>query len=121
MATVETEKLKCAPQGFDSVKGNTKGTDVYIVYANGKSYPRYLIEFSNWDTSLFDLNFDLIYFLQELKQKYFWCEFISKHLQTHPIEHQYHAIQLSPHSTIFHSQDLYFGFPLLFSSISNQM
>jgi hypothetical protein len=25
--------------GFDSVKGNTNGSDIYIVYANKKAYP----------------------------------------------------------------------------------
>jgi hypothetical protein len=30
---------------FDSVKGNTNGSDVYMVYANKKAYPEYLITY----------------------------------------------------------------------------
>ena len=41
-----TPQLKCAPDHYDSVKGNTRGSDVYMVYANVKTYPRYLIEFT---------------------------------------------------------------------------
>jgi hypothetical protein len=47
IASEETQKLKNAPPGFDSVKGNTKGTDIYIVYANARTYPRYLVEYTN--------------------------------------------------------------------------
>jgi len=30
---------------YDSVKGHTNGSDVYMVYANEKCYPRYLVTF----------------------------------------------------------------------------
>jgi len=30
---------------YDSVKGHSRGSDVYMVYANEKCYPRYLITF----------------------------------------------------------------------------
>ena len=30
---------------YDSVQGNTKGSDVYMVYANQKCYPRYLVTY----------------------------------------------------------------------------
>lgn len=42
----KTKLYKSAPLGFDSVKGITGGSDVYIVYANVKTYPKYLVEFS---------------------------------------------------------------------------
>jgi len=31
------------PEGFDSVSGNTNGSDIYMVYENGRAYPEYLI------------------------------------------------------------------------------
>ena len=33
------------PQRYDSVKGHTGGSDVYMVYANRKAYPEYLITY----------------------------------------------------------------------------
>ena len=30
---------------YDSIKGHTNGSDVYMVYSNNKSYPRYLITY----------------------------------------------------------------------------
>ena len=30
---------------YDSVKGNTKGSDVTMVYSNKKAYPQYLITY----------------------------------------------------------------------------
>lgn len=30
---------------YDSIKGHTRGSDVYMVYANQKCYPRYLVTF----------------------------------------------------------------------------
>ena len=30
---------------YDSVQGNTNGSDVYMVYANQKVYPRYLVTY----------------------------------------------------------------------------
>lgn len=30
---------------YDSIKGFTNGSDVYMVYSNNKSYPRYLISY----------------------------------------------------------------------------
>ena len=30
---------------FDSVKGNTRGSDVYMVYQPNKAYPRYLVTY----------------------------------------------------------------------------
>ncbi len=32
----------------DSVKGNTKDTDVIMVYSNKKAYPEYLITYTQW-------------------------------------------------------------------------
>ena len=33
---------------FDSVKGHTKGSDVYMVYMPNKAYPRYLVTYTAW-------------------------------------------------------------------------
>jgi hypothetical protein len=50
----ENDKLKMPPlmnEGtdkllrYDSVKGNTKNCDVYMVYNNKKAYPEYLITY----------------------------------------------------------------------------
>jgi hypothetical protein len=30
---------------YDSVKGNTNGSDVFMIYANKKAYPEYLITY----------------------------------------------------------------------------
>ena len=38
-------------QRYDSVKGITKEWEVYIVYDNGKSYPEYLITYSQGSSS----------------------------------------------------------------------
>lgn len=38
-------QIKKPPKGYDSVKGNTGGSDVFIIYENGKTYPRYLISY----------------------------------------------------------------------------
>jgi hypothetical protein len=32
-------------QPYDSVKGNTGGSDVFMVYSNKKAYPSYLITY----------------------------------------------------------------------------
>ena len=34
-----------AVERFDSIKGNTNGSDIYIVYENSRAYPDYLITF----------------------------------------------------------------------------
>ena len=34
-----TTKFRAAPEGYDSVKGHTMDTDIFIVYANKKAYP----------------------------------------------------------------------------------
>jgi hypothetical protein len=34
---------------FDSVKGNTGGSDVFMVYSNKKAYPNYLITYKLHD------------------------------------------------------------------------
>ena len=31
---------------FDSVKGHTNGSDVYMVYSPNKAYPRYLVTYT---------------------------------------------------------------------------
>ena len=33
------------PPGFDSVSGNTRGSDVYIIYANKKAYPQFYVKY----------------------------------------------------------------------------
>jgi hypothetical protein len=38
---------KFAVQRYDSIKGNTGGTDIYIIYENTRAYPEYLITFNN--------------------------------------------------------------------------
>jgi hypothetical protein len=30
---------------YDSIKGRTGGSDVYMIYTNNKSYPRYLVSY----------------------------------------------------------------------------
>ena len=35
--------LRVPPEGYDSVKGNTKGHDVYMVYQNEKTYPMFYV------------------------------------------------------------------------------
>lgn len=37
--------IKKPPEGYDSIKGNTGGSDVFILYENGKCYPKYLITY----------------------------------------------------------------------------
>ena len=34
---------------YDSIKGHTHGHDVYMIYANKKAYPSYLITYSAWN------------------------------------------------------------------------
>ena len=38
---------------FDSVRGRTKGNDVYMVYENKKAYPEYLITYLSWSRVIF--------------------------------------------------------------------
>ena len=33
--------------GYDSVQGHTGNSDVFMVYANKKAYPRYFIKYTN--------------------------------------------------------------------------
>lgn len=33
---------------YDSVQGHTNGSDVYMIYANKKAYPEYLITYKWW-------------------------------------------------------------------------
>ena len=35
--------LRVPPNGFDSVKGITKNTEVYMVYQNDKTYPMFYV------------------------------------------------------------------------------
>jgi hypothetical protein len=50
--SVETEQLKKPPINqanelmYDSVKGHTEGSDVYMVYLSSKVYPRYLVTYT---------------------------------------------------------------------------
>ena len=37
--------LKRPPNNKDSVKGNTNGSDVYIIYANKQAYPKFYVEY----------------------------------------------------------------------------
>lgn len=37
--------LNTQVEKFDSVKGNTGGSDVWIIYDNGRAYPSYLISY----------------------------------------------------------------------------
>jgi hypothetical protein len=37
---------------YDSVKGNTGGSDVIMVYSNKKAYPSYLITYTDLTTQL---------------------------------------------------------------------
>ena len=46
--TDKTRKLQRPPGDHDSVKGNTGGSDVYIVYHNKQTYPEYLISYTNY-------------------------------------------------------------------------
>ena len=32
---------------YDSIKGNTRGSDVFMVYSNKKAYPFYLITYTD--------------------------------------------------------------------------
>ena len=34
-------------QRYDSIKGNTAGSDIFIIYENSRAYPDYLITFKN--------------------------------------------------------------------------
>ena len=45
--TDETRKLARPPGDNDSVKGNTQGSDVYIIYHNKKAYAEFLIEYTH--------------------------------------------------------------------------
>ena len=36
-----------AVERYDSIKGNTGGSDIYILYENSRAYPDYLITFEN--------------------------------------------------------------------------
>jgi hypothetical protein len=36
-----------AVERYDSIKGNTCGSDIYILYENSRAYPDYLITFEN--------------------------------------------------------------------------
>lgn len=41
--------LRKQPDGYDSVHGNTNGSDVFMIYRNKKAYPEYLITYKwNW-------------------------------------------------------------------------
>ena len=35
------------PTRYDTVKGNTRGSDVYMAYTNKKTYPEFLITYTN--------------------------------------------------------------------------
>lgn len=50
------------PEGFDSVKGNTNGSDIYVIYANKKTYPEYLITYTAWKLSTIIYILSLRYF-----------------------------------------------------------
>lgn len=39
------EKKQGSKEEYDSIRGHTRGSDVYMVYANQKCYPRYLVTF----------------------------------------------------------------------------
>ena len=39
------DKKKFAVERYDSIKGNTGGSDIFIVYENSRAYPSYLITF----------------------------------------------------------------------------
>ena len=41
-----TRKFQRPPGDNDSVKGNTNGSDVYIVYHNKQTYPEYLVTYT---------------------------------------------------------------------------
>ena len=38
---------KFAVQRYDSIKGNTRRTDIYIIYENSRAYPEYIVTFKN--------------------------------------------------------------------------
>ena len=40
------KSLKEPPEGFESVKGHTGGSDVYMVYENNRTYPHFVINYS---------------------------------------------------------------------------
>jgi hypothetical protein len=40
------EMIDGKPIRYDSVKGNTGGSDVYMIYTNKKAYPEYLITYT---------------------------------------------------------------------------
>ena len=42
----ENLRKKFSAERYDSVEGNTGGTDVFIVYENSRAYPDYLITFT---------------------------------------------------------------------------
>ena len=46
--------LKVCPEGFDSIKGNVGGSNVYMIYENVKAYPSYLVEFTykKWSATI---------------------------------------------------------------------
>ena len=39
------KSLTKEPDGYDSVKGNTCNSDVYMVYENVKAYPTFLVQY----------------------------------------------------------------------------
>jgi hypothetical protein len=41
----ERAKLIEPPNGKDSVRGHTNNSDIYIVYANKKAYPQFIITY----------------------------------------------------------------------------
>lgn len=40
-----TRNFQKPPENYDSVKGNTAGSDVYILYHNKKAYPEYIVTY----------------------------------------------------------------------------
>jgi hypothetical protein len=38
--------LKEPPAGYDSVKGHTNGSDVYMVYENSRTYPHFVVNYT---------------------------------------------------------------------------
>ena len=54
---------------FDSVKGHTKGSDVYILYKDYTAYPTYLVSFvGNWKENLFQPLLDLGDFVRDVTE-----------------------------------------------------
>jgi hypothetical protein len=39
------KSLNTTSEKYDSIKGNTNGSDVWILYENGRAYPSYLISY----------------------------------------------------------------------------